>query len=320
MLNVAALSIETLAGILEQSVDCVKLIAPDGAVRWMNPNGLCAMEIDAFAAIAGRQWSALWPDLARPLIANALATARPGQPVRFDAFCPTARGAARWWNVTVSVVAGTSGEPLGFLAVSRDVTDAEAAREALEIAVAEMRHRLKNTYAMIGSLLLTFSRGETQYEDFAHAMNSRLVMLSAAQTLFVDGDAPTAVAQLIPALALPFDSTACPVRVGMLPDAELTRGEADAVALVFGELAVNSAKHGALSAGGTIDVATDDGPGVAIVWRETSNKPVVARSRDGGQGLRLIDRIVRARGGTIAVEWRADGLTFRLAFSDRPRD
>jgi hypothetical protein len=53
MLKTAAISADALAAVLDQSVDCVKLIGLDGGLRWINSNGLCAMEIDDFAQVDG---------------------------------------------------------------------------------------------------------------------------------------------------------------------------------------------------------------------------------------------------------------------------
>ena len=91
-----------LAAILDQSADCIKVISAAGTVEYMNRNGQCAMEIDDFCAVAGQDWTSLWPLDARPTIAQAIATARNGQPSRFEAFCPTAKGTPRWWDVSVS--------------------------------------------------------------------------------------------------------------------------------------------------------------------------------------------------------------------------
>jgi PAS domain S-box-containing protein len=315
MLNAASLSIETLAGALEQSVDCVKLVDVDGVVRWMNANGQCAMEVDDFAAIRGKPWAELWPTDARHLITGAMRKAASGATVRFDAYCPTARGAPRWWNVCVSAVHASDGSPSGFLAVSRDITEAEAKRQAHDIAAAELRHRLRNTYTMVGSLLAGFARGVPDREAFAQEMIGRLAALSSAQSLFATHDAPCDIDVLIPALVVPFDSPNCPIQVDPLPPVQVDQGQADAIALALGELAVNSAKHGALAFGGTIRLHTlDDYDRLDIKWVETSATPVAAQARDGGQGLTLIERIVRARGGDLSVAWQPRGLTVTLSF------
>lgn len=315
MLSAAALSAEGLAAILGQSVDCVKLIGLDGSILWMNSNGLCAMEIDDFEQTRGQQWSALWPQDARQTILDALPAAAAGNVVRFDAYCPTAKGAPRWWNVTVSKVKGVEDDDAGYLAISRDISEAEMARQATNIAAAELRHRLKNTYAIIGSLLQGFAKGNPELEQFAREMQARLVSLSTAQALFSTDDVPCELAVLIPALIAPCATPACVVTFGQFCDASLQQGQADAIALVVGELAVNSAKHGAIAAGGAIYVtATSAGDLLDIIWKERSNSRVTAHDRTGGQGLRLIERIVQARHGSLTIAWHNDGLTVTLQF------
>ena len=304
-----------LASVLEQSIDCVKLLSLDGRMLWMNRNGLCAMEIEDFSASQGRAWTELWPDEAAVAIENGFARARMGEVCRFEAYCPTAKGAQRWWDVQVSLVKGADQRPIGFLAISRDATERHDNRRAQEIAVEEMRHRLKNTYAMIGSIIYGFARGTPDREDFAREMQDRLVALSAAQSLFTTKAAPCSIAELVPALITPFATPQCTLVVDALPAVLVSQGEADAIALVYGELAVNSAKHGALAKGGALHVGATVGDGeVAIVWTETLEHRVAAQSRSGGQGLDLIARIVKARRGTLTTDWRDFGLTVTLRF------
>lgn len=316
MLTVATISAQALARVLDQSVDCVKLIGLEGDVLWMNSNGLCAMEIDDFQDICGRQWDSLWPEESRHLIRNAIAEATTGPTVRFQAACPTARGALRFWHVTVSKVTGTAGEDIGFLAISRDISEAERQRHALAIAAEEMRHRLRNTYAMIGSLLNGFARGDPGNEAFARQMQARLSALSAAQLLFTDANVPCDLAGLIPALVEPFDSPLCKVVMAKVASVVVDRGQADAIALAIGELAVNSAKHGAMAHGGTVDVsAASNGAQVEIVWTEVAQDAITRTARKGGQGLRLIERIVQARDGQIDTRWDSHGPVVTLRFS-----
>ena len=315
MLSEAGLTAETLAAVFEQSVDCVKLIGMDGNVRWMNANGMCAMEIDDFCAVQGSAWTDMWPTEVRAQIHAGLITAATGNVVRFNAFCPTAKGAPRWWNVSVSRVEDANQHPVGYLSVSRDVTDFELARQALEISVEEMRHRIRNTYAMMGGLLAGYAAGNPEREQFAREMQDRLVAIAKAQTLTSSDNAPGSLAELIPALVLPFHSDRTTVTVDNIPDIKVDQGRADAIALVLGELAVNASKHGALATGGSIRVgALAQQGGFEIRWDEQSVAPVKSRSRDGGQGLKLIDSIVAARGGTLNIEWRENGPLVTLAF------
>src|SRR6478736_4944333 len=128
-------------------------ILAQGTVDYMNRNGQCAMEIDDFCAVAGQSWSALWPEESRSLIEQSMKDARSGEPSRFEAFCPTAKGTPRWWDVSVSPLRRENGELDGFIATSRDVTD-RVKQGALRDAMAdEMRHRLRNNFVVVGSLL-----------------------------------------------------------------------------------------------------------------------------------------------------------------------
>ena len=312
---VSGLSSVALATVLDQSVDCVKLVSLDGFIQWVNFNGLCAMDIDSFDQIDGRPWAELWPEEARQMVLGSYPQAALGQTVRFNAFCSTLKGTPKWWDVAVSAVADQSGDHAGFLTVSRDITETENVREALEIAAAEMKHRLKNTYAMISSLLLGFAKGNAEREIFAREMSERMSALSTAQALFVSDEAPLELERLIPALIAPFDRESCPVEIGQARGLIVDQAQANAIALVLGELAVNSAKHGALNHGGSLHVTTVEIDGaLTILWVENSDRPVTAHDRAGGQGLKLMERIVRARRGIIAYDWEDSGLSVKLTF------
>lgn len=305
-----ALSNDTLARLLDQSLDCIKLIGLDGTIQYMNQNGLCAMEIDEVSAVLGRRWADLWPKETQPLLLDALDQASNGGAVRLEAFCPTPKGNPRWWDVSVSMVRDENGEVTGYLTTSRDVSESRRAREVAEIASAEMRHRLKNSYAMVAGLLSSLARGLPEQEAFVTDVQTRLAALAVAQTLFVASDnAPCELAELVPALLDPFGHLHCPVVTNVQDGMRVEQEVADALALVMGELAVNSSKHGALSANGRIDVAARlQGDRIEILWTERSDRAVGAHERTGGQGLRLMQRILAAREGEINVEWHAFGL------------
>lgn len=297
----------------------MKLVDPHGKLLWMNPNGLCAMEIDNFEHLNGKEWAALWPQATQSLIRSALADARSDGVVRLEAFCPTAKGTPRWWDISVSAVRASDGAHAGYISVSRDVSQLHADREALAILLAEMRHRLKNSFAMVCAMLRTMARGDAANSDFADDMVARISALATAQTLF-DGEAEeTGLRDLLSTLILPFrTASASRVELDCARDHEVDRREADVISLVIGELTVNSTKHGAIGHGGAIALSaraeTEGGKARHIIlWQEQCDRPVTARSRSGGQGLTLIERICAARGGTFTIDWQESGLTATLS-------
>ncbi|CAM3245519.1 sensor histidine kinase [Paracoccus nototheniae] len=160
--------------ILDASPDCIKLLDLQGRLCFMNGNGLCAMEIDDFASVDQRAWPTLWPPEATGQVNQAMQAARQGQVSRFEAFCPTARGTARWWHVTVSPVRDDRGQVHRILASSRDITETVEARQQMQdqatrlaaeiaqkdqaiarqdILMGEIDHRVKNSFSAVIGLL-----------------------------------------------------------------------------------------------------------------------------------------------------------------------
>ena len=317
-----ALTNEVLAAILDQSADCIKVIGLGGTVDYMNRNGQCAMEIDDFCVIAGQQWSDLWPEQSRSSITDAMARGRAGESSRFEGFCPTAKGAPRWWDVSVTPLRAPEGEVQAFIATSRDIT-AQVNQHMLRDALAdEMRHRLRNNYVVVGSLLHAFSRGDPDRERFAREMTERLNALGTAQTMKTSGGEVCRLSELVPALVSAFATPDCPVAVAPLPGTVLGQAEIDALAMVLGELAVNATKHGALSTRGTVSVSgVENEEGVVLTWQEQSAQRITRHARDGGQGLRLMNRVLAACDGALDFAWGDAGLTatIRLGRSPRPR-
>ncbi|UOD29525.1 PAS domain-containing protein [Massilia violaceinigra] len=116
----------------ESSPDCVKVLDNGGNLLSMNRNGRCAMEIDDFSPLVGLPWASLWPAEMAATVLTALAAARSGGSGRFEAFCATAKGTPKWWEVIVAPILGADGRTERILAISRDVSGARQAGEALQ--------------------------------------------------------------------------------------------------------------------------------------------------------------------------------------------
>lgn len=299
-----------LAAILDQSMDCIKVIGPTGQLDFINRNGRCAMEIDDFAMVAGKNWWDLWPDESRHLIQDAVESARRGENCRFEAFCPTAKGSPRWWEVSVSPLRDESGVLQGIISVSRDITDRVGSRELRETANAEMRHRLLNAYTLAGAIVSSTARGSPEREEFAAEVLNRLEQLSRAQSLLLQADQLGTIhlPALVHRLTEPFHEGSCDLVISHLPDIALGEEDVRALALVIGELSTNSNKHGALGRGGIISLdGSLDQNVLHLKWSERARGEAPARPLEGGSGHRLIERALRARGGQLKIEWTDRG-------------
>lgn len=308
-------STDMLAAILDQSADCIKVIGPTGSLDFMNRNGRCAMGIDDFAMVAGKDWWDLWPQEAQPLIRDAIAKAQRGEHSRFEAFCPTAKGDPRWWDVSVAPLVDDTGTLKGLISISRDISGDIVARELRESTAAEMKHRLQNAYALTSAIVTATARGTPEREAFAREIVERLQRLGVAQSLLLDGDAigTATLDDLVRRLTEPFCGDGTALDIARLPAIELDERQVRTLALVLGEFSTNSNKYGALGHGGriAIDGAVESGV-LRLNWSETTHRPVDPDQRDGSTGLTLIRRMLAAHGGALDIAWRSDGLDIKV--------
>lgn len=299
-----------LGAILDQSMDCIKVIGVSGQLDFMNRNGRCALEIDDFSTVAGKNWWDLWPEESRQLVRDAVECARRGENCRFEAFCPTAKGSPRWWEVSVSPLKNEVGELQGIISTSRDITDRVSSRELRETASAEMRHRLLNAYTLAGAIVSSTARGTPEREEFAAEVLYRLEQLSRAQSLLLQADQLDTIdlSTLVNRLMEPFHQGSCELIIGDLPAVVLNEEDVRALALVIGELSTNSNKYGALGRGGTINLRGSFAENILhLHWSERARGPAQTRRTEGGNGHRLIERALRSRGGQVNIEWCESG-------------
>lgn len=315
----ATASAEMLGAILDQSQDCIKVIGPTGRLDYMNRNGRCAMEIDDFAVVAGRNWWDLWPEDSQHLILDAIAKAREGQNSRFEAFCPTAKGTPRWWEVSVSPLFDAAGNLQGIVSVSRDITARVDAFELRRMAADEMRHRLQNAYTLTGAIITASARGSAEREEFAAELLNRLERLGIAQSLLLDGGDLGAVAlrALLQQLTAPFSSDDCALDFNNVPDIVVGETAVRLLALVIGEFSTNSSKYGALRSGGRIVIDSSIAGGqLHLLWSERIHpgaRPTAAAGTGHGNGHRLIERSLRAQGGALRIDWLDGGMDAKLS-------
>src|SRR3954466_5281357 len=167
-----------------------------------------------------------------------------------------------------------------------DVTQRKQAEEASELLAGEMSHRLKNLLTVATALTRITSRSAASKEDMAHELTSRLIALGRAQDLVRpapgQNGAATLLGDLISILLAPYDEKGASVRIRVsVPKMNVGERSSTTLALVFHELATNSAKYGDLSiSSGTLDVSCNaHGDEVVAMWTERGGPPVVAPTK-----------------------------------------
>lgn len=131
--------------ILDNSPECVKVLDMEGRLTFMNIPGVQLMELDSSNCIMDQPWEDNWPEERRPQLRASIDIAKRGGTGRFLGFCPTAKGTPKWWDNLVCPLPGADGQPQRLLAISRDVTDTQLARQALEETTALLSGVLEST-------------------------------------------------------------------------------------------------------------------------------------------------------------------------------
>ena len=212
-----------------------------------------------------------------------------------------------------------SGTVIGLVGASLDITERKRNEERRKLLMGEMRHRVKNLFAVVESIVRLSCRGAEDPQQAAAAITGRLQAFARAHALVEGADkadvqAEGGLAQLVKVTLAPHQQV--PEQVAIVgPDVSLSGPAATAIALILHEFATNAVKYGALSdPAGRLHVAWEIGDGIlSLVWTETAGPPITDRPTRSGFGSLLADACARNDlGGTIEYDWRAEGLVATL--------
>ena len=202
-----------------------------------------------------------------------------------------------------------------------DIHEQKLALEEREVISQELSHRIKNIFSVIAGLIQFAARANPAFAPVATDLRQRITALGRAHD-FVRPHSPhsrpdirqDSLRGLLGELFRPYeDAPGARVRVEG-PDVPIDDRAATPLALLFHELATNATKYGALSVPEgrvTVTIAADDGH-VTLCWEESGGPAVVAPA-PAGFGTQLVElSAVRQLGGTVARDWRAEGLALTV--------
>ncbi len=153
--------------VIESSLDCIKVLDLEGNLLSMSTGGQQLLEVDDISAYLNTSWIDLWQEPDRPKVASAIQVACAGGKGQFRAFCPTAKGNSKWWDVVITPILDFHGNPEKLLSVSRDITERKRVEENLKAKTAELEAVLNQTPHMFTrySRDLTFRFASRAYAD-----------------------------------------------------------------------------------------------------------------------------------------------------------
>jgi PAS domain S-box-containing protein len=226
-------------------------------------------------------------------------------------------------SLTISPIRNSRGKIVGASKIARDITEVRKARDRQHLLLKEMSHRVKNLFALSGSIVGLSARAAKSPHELAESTRARLSALARAHALtFSDGfgDAsrqPTTLQSLVQTIVAPFDEPEYPRIEISGVDCGVSGSAVTSLALLLHEFATNAAKYGALSADtGSVKVHfAEEGDSIVVHWTEHGGPPVAAPPRGGFGFGDVLSRIAVSDqlGGEIVRDWRPEGLAIRLS-------
>lgn len=316
---------EVLRGVLAGCGDCIKILDLQGRLQFMSEGGKRVMEVDDFSKFKGCPWPDFWAGAGNSDARLAVEKAKAGGTARFKGAANTAKGNSRYWDVQVSPILGTDGEPSHLLSISRDITDEwraiselKESAERQELLTGELQHRIKNTLAMVGAIANQTIRGN-DVSAARQAFSARLMTLSQAHDILTKTSWVSApIDDVVEGALAPHRTGHGKISVSG-PELELQPKQALALSVAVHELATNAVKYGSLSVDGNVDVVwstetVEGAPTFLFKWSESGGPPVREPApSQRGFGSRLIERMLASDfNGEVRTFYQPSGVVVEL--------
>ncbi len=248
------------------------------------------------SALGGRGqecWAEIW-DIIGPQIAYVMSGQ--GSTWDEDRLIPVTRHGKRedvWWTYSYGPI-DLDGRVGGVLVICNDVTDHVNAEKRLQLLNDELKHRVKNTIAVVSAIATQTLRGKDVAADLDN-FNARLAAFARAHDILTGTNQTVApITDVVKRALGPHDTGGERFRVAG-PNIDLGSQQAMSLSLAIHELATNAFKYGALSnRDGSVDIlwqADNDTGQFEFRWQESSGPRVEPPTRTGF-GSRLISHVL----------------------------
>lgn len=260
-------------------------------------------------------------DVARAAARGIRAVMRGKRP-EFELEYPCHSRLEQRWFVLRATAFENQGSRWTVLAHENITARKKAELEQVRLA-AELRHRVKNTVAVVQSIARQTIGGDAPAADAAATFHARLNALARAHALLTEaGRTALNIEAVVEGALEPFRARDPElVRVGG-PEAMLAAQTASTLTLVLHELATNAAKYGALSVpGGRVEVmwTTSGSAGaqpLSLTWQEIGGPDVEPQPRRGFGSLMIERSIAHELGGSARLEFLPGGVRCSLVLPD----
>lgn len=228
-----------------------------------------------------------------------------------------------WWSVHHYPLRDGSGDIVGIVQYSENVTDKMRLQKLNEAIMGELHHRISNLFTVISAIARMVARTAPDVASFMDRFQDKVEKLAQGQNALDTAPGQSADMSSIIKDQLGVYMKFAGDRIEFSgPDVAITSGQAKAISMVVHELATNSLKYGAIrEENGRVTVSWDltgDGD-LRLNWAERGIPRADGRDASNlptGYGSHLLtDLLPTQLNGTAKREFTETGLTYELAFT-----
>jgi two-component system cell cycle sensor histidine kinase/response regulator CckA len=152
--------------IIESTRDNIMVLDARGHLESISQSGCKLLGIEDPENYLGKSWLDFWRDGDREQAEEAFRAAALSGMGKFQGYCPTLSGEAKWWDVLLTPILNTAWEPERLVAICRDITDQKRFEESLRRSKDQMEAVLR---AVTDALVVADASGRVVYGTDAAA-------------------------------------------------------------------------------------------------------------------------------------------------------
>lgn len=245
-----------------------------------------------------------------------------GEPYEIEYRLRHHSGEYRWTLGRAMPVRDPQGRIVRWFGTCTDIHETKLAAEEREIVAQELSHRIKNIFSVLNGIVSLSARTYPDLKPLAETLRARISALGVAHDFVRPHSSAsqpttgeTTLRGLLETLVAPYRNEGDDRFAVIGSDAAIDDRSATPIALLFHELATNSAKYGALAQrDGRITVTMKSSEDTLLVeWKELSEGATVTPPIREGFGSRLIALSVEGQlSGQLTRRWESDGLRVEI--------
>ncbi|HET6587100.1 MAG TPA: PAS domain S-box protein [Oleiagrimonas sp.] len=301
-----------LAAIIEHADDAIVSKDLDGIIRTWNAG---AERLFGYRAeeVIGKPITILMPEDRDDEESGILARIRRGEVVeQYDTVRRRKDGSLVDISLSVSPIRDAAGRVTSASKIAQDISVRRAGEAHREMLLHELSHRIKNTLATVQAIVAQTLASAPDPKTFQATFQARLVALSHAHELLMQGNwQGAALRELISRLLAPYRNDQRSQWTLEGKDIEINPKATLALGMVLHELATNAAKYGALSKpAGHVEVKWQvkrDGT-LHLVWAERDGPRVEKPERRGFGSRLIVDGLNHELDADVQLEYKPTGL------------